>query len=121
MVAYHQSHAVKPSLAVTKTTDVLKDALKDLVKCRFPAVTAVHVTNNVYSLGTNYAVGMLCCGSTAGLPDFSEVLQIMVICNKLLFFVRQQNTWYNEHLRSYELENTGSVQLLEQMCISNVK
>ncbi|KAL6480780.1 hypothetical protein MHYP_G00118130 [Metynnis hypsauchen] len=84
MVAYYQSHAVKPSLAVTKTTevslDVLKDDLKDLVKCRFPAVTAVHVANNVCSLGTNYAVGMLlCCGSTAGLADFSEVLQIMLL------------------------------------------
>lgn len=90
MVAYHHSHAVKPSLAVINTTevslDVLKDDLKDLVKCRFPSVTTVHVANNVCSLGTNYAVGMLlCCGSTAGLPDFSEVLQIIVICNKLTF------------------------------------
>lgn len=45
MVAYYQSHAVKPSLAVTKTTevslDVIKDDPKDLVKCRFPSVTAV--------------------------------------------------------------------------------
>lgn len=119
MIAYHESHGVKPSLSVTKTTevslDVLKDDLKDLVKCRFPAVMAVHFANNVCFLGTNYAVGMLvCCGSTAGLPDFAEVLQIMLICGKLTFFVRRQNTWYNEHLRNYELDNTGCVQLLEQ-------
>ena len=118
MIAYHESHPVRSSLLVTKTTevslDVLRDDLKDLVKCRFPAVTTVHVATNVSFLGTNYAVGMLvCCGSTAGLPDFAELLQIMLICDKLTFFVRLQNAWYNEHLRSYELENTGSVQLLE--------
>lgn len=48
------------------------------------------------------------------LADFSEVLQIKVICDKLNFFVRQRNTWYNEHLRSYDLENAGSLQLVEQ-------
>lgn len=81
---------------------------------RFPYVTAVHVANNVCFFGTNYAVGMLVCsGSTAGLPDFAEVLQIMLISDKLTFFVRLQNAWYNEHLRSYELENTASLLFLE--------
>lgn len=60
MVAHHHLQAVKPSLAVTKTEevciDLLKDDLKDLVKRRFPAVTAVHVVKNVCFLGTNYAV-----------------------------------------------------------------
>lgn len=75
MIAYHQPHAVKPSLAVTKTAevslDVLKEDLEELAKGRFPSVTAMHVANNVFFLGTNYAVGMLvCCGYTAGLSNF---------------------------------------------------
>lgn len=61
---------------------------KDMVRCRFPTVTKVHVAKNVCFLGTDYIVGMLvCCGSTAGLPDFAEVLQIMLICEKLTFVV----------------------------------
>lgn len=112
MIAYHlhKLNAVRPSLSVTKTTelslDVLADDRKDIMKCRFPAVTTVNIENNVCFLCTNYATGMLVCyGSTAGLPDFAEVLQIMN------FVVRLQNTWYNEHFRSYELDNTGNVQL----------
>lgn len=114
MIAYHESHPVRSPLSIPKATeislDVLQDDLKDMMKCRFPAVTTVHVANNLSLLGTNYAVEMLVCsGSTTGLPDFAEVLQIMLICDKLTFFVRLQNGWYQEHLRSYELENTGSV------------
>lgn len=107
MIAYNESNAFHSPLSVTRTT------LKDLVKVRFPCVTAVHTANNVYFFGTNYAVGMLVCsGSTAGLPDFAEVLRIMLICDKLTFFVRLQNALYNEHLRGYKLENTASLLLL---------
>lgn len=117
MIAYNESHGVKQSLSVTKTTeislDVLKDDLKDLVKHRFPSVSKVHVANNACFLGTTYAVGMLvCCGS--GLPDFAEISQILLISDKLSFFVRLQTAWYNEHLRSYEIDSTCSVKLLEQ-------
>jgi len=75
----------------------------------------VHVANNVCFLGTSYTVGLLLCfGSTAGLPDFAELLHLLIISEKLIFFVRLQCAWYNEHLRSYELENTSNVQLLQQ-------
>lgn len=118
MIAYnlHESNAIRSPLSVTKSIelslDVPKDDIKDTVKCRFPTVITVHAANNVCFLG--YATGMLVCfSSTAGLRDFAEVLQIMLIHEKLTFVVRLQNTWYNKHLRSYELENTGNVQLLE--------
>lgn len=101
MIAYNESNAVHSPLSVTKTSivplDILWDNLKDLVRGRFPYVTAVHVANNVCFFGTNYAVGMsVCSGSTAGLPDFAEMLQIMLICDKLKFFLRLQNACYNE-------------------------
>lgn len=57
---------------------------------------------------------LLCYGSTAGLPDFGEVLQIIMVSDELVFVVKLLNAWHNEHLRSYELENTGNIQLLEQ-------
>lgn len=75
----------------------------------------VHVANNVSVLGTNYKPGMLLChGFTADLPDFCEVLQFILVCNELVFVVRLLSTWYNEHLRSYELEHTANIQLLQQ-------
>lgn len=47
MIAYHKSHVTKPSLSVTRTTEVSLDVLKDdlEVKCRFLAVTVVYVVN----------------------------------------------------------------------------
>lgn len=115
----HKSNAVQQSLLVSKTTevslDVLTDDIQDALKCRFPGVTRVHIANSVNCSGTTYAVGMVVChGSTAGLPDFGEVLQIMIIHNKPLFVIRLKISWYNEHLRSYELENTSNKKVTEQ-------
>ena len=115
----HDSNAVKPSFLVTKTTevslDVLKDDIKDALKCRFPGVTRVHIANSVNCSGTTYAAGMVVChGCTAGLPDFAEVLQIIIVNNKPGFVIRLKMAWYNEHLRSFELENTRNEKVIEQ-------
>ncbi|KAK0145607.1 hypothetical protein N1851_015505 [Merluccius polli] len=111
----HESNAVKPSLLVTKTTevslDVLKDDIKDELKCRFPE----YIANSVNCSGTTNTAGMVVChGSTAGLPDFAEVLQIMVVHNKPVYVIRLKIAWYNQHLRSFELENTSNEQVIEQ-------
>ena len=115
----HDSNAVKPSFLVTKTTevslDVLKDDIKDALKCRFPGVTRVHIANSVNCSGTTYAAGMVVChGCTAGLPDFAEVLQVIIVNNKPGFVIRLKMAWYNEHLRSFELENTRNEKVIEQ-------
>lgn len=95
--------------------DVLKDDINDPLKCRFPGVTRVHIANSVNCSGTTYAAGMVVChGSTAGLPDFAEVLQIMIVHNKPVFVIRLKMAWYNEHLRNYELENTINEKVIEQ-------
>ena len=58
------------------------DVLKDDPKCRFPGVSRVHMANSVNRSGTTYASGMVVCHvCTAGLPDFAEVLQIMIVHN----------------------------------------
>ena len=111
MQSNHHSWLQKQQMSL----DVLKNDIKDALMCRFPGVTRVHIANSVNCSGTTYATGMVVChGSTAGLPDFAEVLQIMIVHNKPVFVVRRKMTWYNEHLRSYELENTSNEQVIEQ-------
>lgn len=109
MVAYHQSHAVKPSLTVTKTTevsfDVIKDDLKVLVKCRFPSVTALLVANNMFFLATNYAVGMLLCCVVRSVADNGDLWQTNFFCETTKHMVQ----WTPQELRAREHS-----QLLEQ-------
>ena len=94
--------------------DVLNAAIKDLVLRKYPNITMVHVSNKVAISGTSYAPGMLLCyGSTGGLPDFAEVSQIILVLDSIVFVVKLLNGWYNEHLRSYELEYTGNFQIIE--------
>lgn len=89
--------------------------IKDTLKYRFPGVTRVHIANSVNCSGTTYAAAMVVChGSTAGLPDFAEVLQIVIVHKKPVFVIRLKMTWYNEHLRCCELDNTSKNQVIEQ-------
>lgn len=59
-------------------------------------------------------------GSTGGLPDFVELIQIAVVNGKVGFIVKCLNAWYIEHLGSYELENTRSVKVTEPSELSDV-
>lgn len=50
--------------------------------------------NAMYS-GLNYRNGMILAhGSLAGLPEFTEIIQMIVAKDKLLFIVRALSTWY---------------------------
>ena len=54
---------------------------------------------------------ILAHGSTGGLPDFVELIQISVVHGWLHCEILC--VWYAEHLKSYELENTISVKVIE--------
>lgn len=70
------------------------------------------MTNKVEFHGTTYSIGMiLAYGSTGGLPDFADVVQIIVVCDSLAFVVKLQTSWYCEHLR---LESTSIVKVVGQ-------
>ena len=51
---------------------------------------------------------------TAGLPDFAEILQIIVVHDTLVFVVKLQSAWYSEHFRCFKLESTRVVKVIEQ-------
>lgn len=94
MMAYH-SHADvgKRPLCVTKISDVSLDVLlsdiQKALKETFPLLSTVQLANTATYYGTRYTVGMiLSYGSTGGLPDFAEILQIAILDNSVTFFVK---------------------------------
>ena len=126
MVAYHLHDSnVEPSLQVTKLStvdlNVLREDIKEALETKFPGESCVQITNNVCYCGTSYSIGMILAnGSTGGLPDFGELIQIVVVSGKLAFIVKCLNGWYMEHLRSYELENTRTVKVLDPFELSDI-
>ncbi len=127
MIAFHlyDSEDARPAISVTKMSkvllEVLHEGIKETLTKQFPNATAVHMTNKVDCLGTDYTVGMmLAFGSTGGLPDFAEIVQMVVVQDELSFVVRLQSTWYNEHLRVFMLEPTHNIKILQQAQLTDV-
>lgn len=46
---------------------------------------------------------ILACGSTAGMPEFAEILQICIVGDELSFIVRLYVAWYQDHFRAFHL------------------
>ena len=116
MLAYHLhgNKIVQSSLQVTKLStvnlSVLREDLKKALETKLPGESFVQLANTACYSGTSYSTGMiLAYGSTGGLPDFAELIQIVVIKGQVSFIVKCFNSWYIEHLRSYELENSVKV------------
>ncbi len=92
MVAYHlhDSKVVQPSLQVTKLSEVnltvLREDIKTALETKFPGESSVQMANTVCYSGTKYTIGMILAnGSTSGLQDFGELIQIVdrICCRKL--------------------------------------
>lgn len=120
MIAYnlHDDNIQKPTLSVSRMTqvavDVLKDSIKESFTKKFPGVVVVNMTNKVNILGTDYNIGMLLpFGSTGGLPDFGEILQIIIVHDTPVFVLKLLSGWYYEHLRSFKVESTGQLEVLQ--------
>ncbi len=121
MIAYHLhgSNVKKPDISVSKMStvplEVVNENIQDFVSQKFPGETVVHLTKRVDFQGTSYGIGMmLVYGSTGGLPEFAEILQIIIVRGSLVFVVKLQSAWYCEHLRCFKLESTSLVKVLEQ-------
>lgn len=75
--------------------------------------TEVHLTKCVNSKGVEFRNGMIVpYGSTSGLPDFSEILQICMVQERLCFIVKRLS-WYREHNRAFEVNPTSDISLVE--------
>lgn len=63
---------------------------------------------------------MLMFGSTGGLPDFAEILQIIIVRDSLAFVLKLQSAWYSVHFRCFKLESTSIVKVIEQSRLTDV-
>lgn len=96
MVAYSSTapSLEKPALDVshvsTVPVDLLKDEIAQVIKLKYPDTSEVSLSKSVSSKGINYRKGMIVAhGSTGGLPDFGEVLQMCILHDQLFFIVRE--------------------------------
>ena len=126
-IAYnqHDPSVVRPVLQATQlsTVDVavLREDIQKALQDKFPTEMHIQIANNVVYSGTKYAVGMvLANGSTGGLTDFGELIQIVVVKGTLLFIVKSLIAWSVEHLRSFILEKTSTVKVLEPTELSDM-
>lgn len=82
---------------------------------KFPGAEVVNTTNKISILGTDYNVGMLLpFGSTGGLPDFGEIVQIIITVHETpVFVLKLLSGWYCEHMRSFRVEPTGNTEIVQ--------
>ncbi|KAF3845663.1 hypothetical protein F7725_002741 [Dissostichus mawsoni] len=77
------------------------------IEKKFPKAVTVNMTNKVSILGTTYCVGMLLpFGSMGGLPDFGEILQILIVHESPIFVLRLLIKW--EFALLYEDKDFGN-------------
>lgn len=127
IIAYHlhSSNFKKPATSVSKMSrvqlEVVNEDIQEFVSQKFPEETVVHLTDKVDFQGTSYGIGMmLVYGSTGGLPNFAELLQIIIVHDSLVFTVKLQSIWYCEHFRCFKLESTSIVRVTEQSQLTDI-
>lgn len=127
MIAYqlHGLNVKKPAVSVSKMSrvplEVVNENIQEFLSQKFPKEAVVHLTNKAEFQGTSYSIGMmLVYGSTGGLPDFAEILQIIIVQDSLVFLVKLQSAWYSEHFRCLKLESTSTVKVVEQSQLTDI-
>lgn len=124
MAYYSYTDRNAPSLTVSKVStvpvDLLHTAVQEVLRDKVPNQTLVELSSNVVYNGVRYRIEMiLSCGSTGGLPDFVEISQILILEKSVSFIVKSLCSWYDEHLRSYYLEASGDVRLVEHQALND--
>ena len=71
----------------------------------------IYKTTNVTIDGTDYVCGMfLSVGVSGGLSTFGKIEEIFLVNHNVSFLCCDYDSWYVEHLRSYEL-STADISL----------
>lgn len=101
----------KPKLHVGNIDRVnihcLEKKLQTLIKKRGSHQETVSFARCVNLHGTLYAKDMIVsAGELSGLPEFYRILNIYVESEKVLFVAGKFSSWYLEHYRSYQLDNS---------------
>ena len=107
MKAYHLDSAsfFKPALELDKVKSVMVSSFPDNVQqhllARHAPQNTVLTATSVSIDGIKYAADMVVSvGSCAGLPEFRQIQQILVVDTNVLFICRQLFAWYHKHLRA---------------------
>ena len=109
----------KPDLSVSHVSlvplDLLNTGMQEAILIKFPNQTSVQLANSVSCHGTKYCAGMvLAHGCTAGLTDFVQIHQIVIVENVVGFMVKTRVAWYDEHMGLFQLEKPGHPKFLLQ-------
>lgn len=120
MMAYHleSNTAKKTSLTVsavsTVSVDILHQDVQKALELKYPDITHIQLTKNASVNGVTYRCGMVVVhGFAGGLPEFAEVVQMVVVEGSLSFIVKEFGAWYREHFRAFELCPTSQVSLIQ--------
>lgn len=105
----------------TVDVTVPREDIRKALEVKFPSEMHIQIANKVWYGGTRYAVGMILAnGSTGGVTDFGELIQIIVLKGAVLFIVKSLMAWSIEHLRSFILEKTSTVKVREPRELSDM-
>lgn len=97
---YPQKPLLEVSNVSTLSLDVLKDEIAQAIRLKHP-----NVAKNVTYDGFNYRIGMILAhGSLAGIPEFTEIIHMVVLKDNLFFIVWKLSAWHWEHFRAFELK-----------------
>ena len=116
MIAYHLSSPsfFRPKVQTSRVDSVLVSTLPQVAQAHIRQHTAsdtVYSTPKVTIDGIDYTSEMfLSVGHSGGLSKFSKIAQIYLVNQNVTFLCCDFETYYLEHLRSYELSATWSSQ-----------
>lgn len=114
MMAYHLAARsfFKPKTQASRVDSVLISALPEVAQLNIREQTTsdtIYKTSKVTIDGTDYICGMfLSVGVSGGLSKFSKIEQIYLVNHNVSFLCRDYDSWYVEHLRSYELATSDT-------------
>lgn len=109
MMAFYLSSPrfFKPPVQTSKVESIFVESLPTDTHALILSITdsrSVYATKQATIDGTLFVIGMfVCTGVHAALPEFKEIKNILLIGSDIFFVLKDFETWYVEHLRSYEL------------------
>lgn len=102
---YPQKPLLEVSNVSTLSVDVLKEDIAQAIRLKHPTLDNVCLAKNVTSNGFNYRTGMILAhGSLAGIPEFTEIIHMFIVKDKLFFIGQKLRAWHWEHFRAFQLE-----------------
>lgn len=80
---------------------------------KYPHQDSVSLSKMIHLHGAHYKEGMiLSAGQHSGLPEFPEIVTILVNVEEVTFICKRLSSWYIEHLRFYKLAECAHAELL---------